>query len=104
MIHHLRGHTIWLDAAGGWIWRYADNDEPTAGNDRPCGKCHEPRTAEGHDPCLGVLDGVVNACCGHGHIDEAYVQFVGGRRLAGQDALDWAQLGRANAEVESEVL
>jgi hypothetical protein len=53
---------------------------------------------------LGVLDGVVNACCGHGHIDEAYVQFVGGRRLAGQDALDWAQLGRANAEVESEVL
>jgi hypothetical protein len=31
-----------------------------------CRLCRRPRRADGADPCLGRLPGVVNACCGHG--------------------------------------
>lgn len=44
-------------------------------------------TSEGHDPCLGTLDGVSNACCGHGVTEEAYVQFGDGTIISGSDAV-----------------
>jgi hypothetical protein len=31
------------------------------------------RTENGHDPCIGELSGVMNACCGHGETDMAYI-------------------------------
>lgn len=40
-----------------------------------CGFCSLKRTPEGHDGCIGTLDNVMNACCGHGEIEMAYVQF-----------------------------
>lgn len=40
-----------------------------------CGHCGLPRTKEGHDGCIGTLEGVKNACCGHGEEAVAYVQF-----------------------------
>ena len=40
-----------------------------------CDHCGLKRTKEGHDGCIGTLDGVANACCGHGEINAAYVQF-----------------------------
>ena len=48
-----------------------------------CGK-----TSEGHDDCLGTLIGLMNACCGHGHGDDdvAYVQFIDGTTVHGDDA------------------
>lgn len=33
------------------------------------------RTIQGHDGCIGTLEGVMNACCGHGQDSCAYVQF-----------------------------
>jgi hypothetical protein len=51
------------------VWRYEDG-EPLS--DRPCARCGKPPTPEGHDACLGHLDGVVAACCGHG-VAEPYV-------------------------------
>lgn len=36
--------------------------------------------------CLGSLAGVMNACCGHGDITEAYVQFLDGFCIRGRDA------------------
>lgn len=45
-----------------------------------CRKCHQERTPEGHDPCLGTLSGVEFACCGHG-VDEGYVWFESGRGI-----------------------
>ena len=67
----LRGHPITLKAG---LWVYQDTGKPTVGNDRPCGHCGMGRTADGHDGCLGVLPGVMNACCGHGNESEAYIQ------------------------------
>ena len=52
-----------------------------------CAKCKKGPTKEGHDGCLGTLDGpVMNACCGHGNDDQAYIQYWGGRCIRGIDA------------------
>lgn len=40
-----------------------------------CGHCNKKRTSEGHDGCIGTLENVKNACCGHGEDNVAYVQF-----------------------------
>jgi hypothetical protein len=40
-----------------------------------CGHCNLKRTPEGHDGCIGTLENVRNACCGHGEYNMAYVQF-----------------------------
>ncbi len=53
-----------------------------------CGKCGKGPTEEGHDGCLGTLSGpIMNACCGHGNDNQAYIQFWGGKRIAGPDAV-----------------
>jgi hypothetical protein len=91
----LRGHPNHYDTDAE-CWRYSDTGEPTAETwrDRPCGVCGEPSTQEGHDPCLGTLPGVLNACCGHGAIREAYVQMANGELLTGELALAWARDAR----------
>ena len=55
---------------------------------KPCARCGRFPTAEGHDACLGVLDGVLNACCGHGSEDSAYVELRGGVILRGKPAIE----------------
>ncbi len=52
----------------------------------PCKKCGELPTAEDHDPCLGTLPGVMNACCGHENRQCAYVQFLDGFVISGESA------------------
>ena len=88
-----RGHAV---AERDGVWVYIDTGEPVASlPDRACGHCGEANTPEGHDGCLGTLScpirGVMNACCGHGHSRDAYVQFWDGSRLAGAEALAWAK-------------
>lgn len=39
-----------------------------------CKNCDYEPNKNGHDACIGFLEGVRNACCGHG-INEPYVQF-----------------------------
>lgn len=86
---HWRGNPIYLDASCG-EWRFTDSNRPVRDchQDKPCGKCGQMPTAEGHDPCLGELPGVVNACCGHGRREEAYIQFATGVRVAGFDSVE----------------
>ncbi|GJM84307.1 hypothetical protein HMSSN139_68030 [Paenibacillus sp. HMSSN-139] len=84
---HLRGHRIeFIDG----VWVYSDTKEPTVingeYNERPCGQCGMHQTKEGHDSCLGTLKGVMNACCGHGHTRDAYVQLLDGTTIRGHDA------------------
>ena len=62
--------------------RFKDNDESVGIGYRPCAKCREYPTKEGHDDCLGTLGNVMNACCGHGK-NEGYVQFDNGIRISG---------------------
>ena len=81
-----RGHVIVCDER----WSYADTGQLVRENiDRECGKCGKPNTADGHDGCLGTIPGVRNACCGHGYTPSAYVQFLDGRELREQDAVDF---------------
>jgi len=48
-------------------WFYVDNGKPFDDN-RVCKRCGEPATKKGYDACLGVIPGVINACCGHGKV------------------------------------
>jgi hypothetical protein len=70
-------------------WVYSDTKESTAQTheERPCGFCGKACTKEGHDDCLGTLKGVMNACCGHGRNQEAYVQFLDGSVIRSCDAI-----------------
>jgi hypothetical protein len=45
-----------------------------------CELCHQPRTPDGDDPCIGGLPGVANACCGHGR-EPGYLIFANGVTL-----------------------
>ena len=66
-----RGWEIYFD---GENWRYSDNNQ-IYDDSRPCKRCGQMPTKEGHDACLGHIDGVAFACCGHGIADQAYVQY-----------------------------
>jgi hypothetical protein len=53
-----------------------------------CANCKKGPTKEGHDGCLGTLPGpIMNACCGHGDSNIAYIQYWNRKRLAGKDAI-----------------
>ena len=97
---YLRGHRIeWVD--GEWV--YCDTKGPTVDGwkDRPCGKCGLPFTEEGHDGCIGTLPDAINACCGHGFTDEAYVQFEDGRELRGPAAMEFMEPFKSEEEDEA---
>jgi len=79
------GHKIYLENGK---WRFCDGDELVKNAvARACGYCGKFNTAKGHDGCLEELPGVMNACCGHGVIKEAYIQYKNGNRISGAQAL-----------------
>lgn len=82
----LRGHPIYFD---GDEWRYVDDDSPTSNTYRNCGICKLPNRSDGHDACIGVLQNVTNACCGHGDVKSAYVQFDYGYTIRGLKAIGY---------------
>lgn len=56
-----------------------------------CLTCNKKGVVEGnevYDPCIGKLPNIINACCGHGHIKSAYIQFKDKTRIAGQHAIN----------------
>lgn len=63
----MRGHPVYHD---GTVWRHADDHTlapASGGAERPCTACGLiAEDGYGPDPCLGWLDGVDGACCGHG--------------------------------------
>lgn len=80
----LKGHEIeW----NGNEFVYSDTKESTikTHKSRSCGHCGKFSTKEGYDDCLGELEGVMNACCGHGQDREAYIQFNDGSDIRGID-------------------
>jgi len=83
----LRGHKIYWD---GKEFRYSDNHTATAGDrqSRDCGSCALPNRKDEHDACIGELPGdVINACCGHGEVTEAYIQYSNKPSLRGVAAV-----------------
>lgn len=84
------------------IWVFADTLRPTPGsgvavNDiemRPCAKCglvFEGSNIGEPDPCLGVLPGVDNACCGHGVPEDAYIRFTSGVVVTGFQCIEYTE-------------
>ena len=63
-----RGHEIYFKNGN---WYYVDNNELYK-DERACKKCGGFPTKEGYDACLGYLEGVSQACCGHGIEGEEY--------------------------------
>lgn len=82
-----RGNEIYFNE-NDKTWYYADTNlsVPDTYKIRPCGNCGRSYTEVGHDGCLGTLIGLMNACCGHGNVDESYVQFWDGEVVSGKDA------------------
>ena len=79
------GHDIYHD---GYVWRYSDTDEILINSPNvECKNCNGLPTTEGHDKGLGTLSGVRNACCGHGDSEKAYIQFLDGFIVKGEDAV-----------------
>ena len=67
---YFRGHEI---VYNGVRWVYADDQSPADhDHERPCVLCGEMPTPEGHDACLGYVEGASSACCGHG-VTDSYV-------------------------------
>ena len=78
------GHKVYLDDGK---YFYTDTKEPVTDNPRPCFKCGKGETSEGHDPCIGTLPDIRNACCGHGIESDAYIQFSDSSVLDGKLAI-----------------
>lgn len=62
-----RGHRITWDASTG-VWRFDDGAlaPGSGGVERSCIRCGLTAAPGGPDPCLGMIEGVTAACCGHG--------------------------------------
>jgi hypothetical protein len=77
---YFRGHPlVWINNKR--VYKDNGKEIPANGGEiRPCAKCGAlfPLGEGEVDPCLGVLPGVDNACCGHGIRSEAYVRFTNG--------------------------
>ena len=54
-----------IQAENGKDWIYSDTRLPVDGK-RKCVRCDKKPTKEGYDACLGYIEGVTSACCGHG--------------------------------------
>lgn len=79
-------------------WFFTDTGEPVASTwrHRPCGHCRLYNTPEGHDGCIGTIEGAINACCGHGDAGTAYVQLADGTERRGPDA--WSLIDQLRKE------
>lgn len=104
---HHRGHpTQWDEERSVWIFDDTGEIAYTpkmagSGQTRRCIHCGLGPTPEGHDGCLGTLPEaiVMNACCGHGEGEQAYVQFWSGSCIRGSEALDEIEILKALREV-----
>ncbi len=82
---YYRGHKIQLRKG---IWYFHDtNINIESFKNIYCGYCGRHQTKNGHDGCIGILKNVMNACCGHGIDDEAYIQYLDGVCVRGKEAL-----------------
>lgn len=82
-----RGHNILFYNEA---WYYTeDNVLVSEDPKRKCKYCGlDNRPDDDHDPCLGELPGVRNACCGHGNINEAYIEFSDRTIIRGKDTIE----------------
>jgi len=56
---------------------------------RKCKYCGKYSTKKGHDYCIKNLPNIINACCGHGDYDAAYLEFSNGYTMYGMPVIRW---------------
>ena len=83
---YFRGHpTIWVKNQ--WLYEDTKTRAGCGGEERTCKKCcgkASEDSGNGYvDPCMGLLPGVANACCGHGVRSRAYIRFNNGVEICG---------------------
>ena len=88
-MNYILGNEVYFaeDPDGCWAPRNAKGQFISL-KDLRCTECGKKSTKEGHDPCLGKLPGVINACCGHnkkGHNKDGtgYIMFENGMYIEG---------------------
>jgi len=59
---YARGNEIYFNKNQ---WRYIE-DDTILDDSKPCVRCGKTPTKDGYDACLGYIDNVISACCGHG--------------------------------------
>lgn len=62
-----------------------------------CGR--EVESFDSVDPCIGHIQGVDNACCGHGSETFAYVSFENGEVIRGREAVEWLKSNKISGVV-----
>ncbi len=78
LIGYDRGQELYFDDVK-QQWFYSDTNEPYSYTDIiKCSKCKLDIKENEPDPCLGYLQGVKYACCGHGLDDNAYIMLDNG--------------------------
>ena len=78
-----RGHPTYYY---GHVEKYTDT-QVDAKISRPCIKCKHHPTVEGYDHCLGYIEGIRSACCGHG-VEPSHIVLWNGLRLNSRFNLD----------------
>lgn len=87
-----RGHPIHIKNED---WVYTQTNKLVSEDiHKECNFCGKGNTVDDHDGCLGTLPNVMNACCGHGVIEDAYVQFPDDSCIRGQEAIDWIKINK----------
>jgi hypothetical protein len=72
---------IWAD---GRSYLECSRNTPDTDRSPECPRCGNVKECNGEpDQCLGLLPGVVDACCGHGSREQSYVHFQNGIVLEG---------------------
>jgi hypothetical protein len=61
IVSYIRGHKIYYKNDD---WYY--NNDESIKQEKACVRCNKMPTIEGYDACLGFIEGVKSACCGHG--------------------------------------
>ncbi|KZX13492.1 hypothetical protein [Methanobrevibacter filiformis] len=74
-----RGHEVIIQWPIGKEDVYADTRE-IADESRPCTKCGQMPTSEGHDSCIGYVEGADYVCCGHGK-EHGIIMLKNGRNI-----------------------
>ena len=70
---HYRGHPIEFR---GRAWYFGATSKRMSDDmDISCALCGKPPTPDGHDACLGHIEGVKHACCGHG-VEQGYITWT----------------------------
>lgn len=84
-----RGNKIEL-ANDQWVFSDTKESVSESWEKRPCGFCDKMNTTEGYDGCIAYIENALNACCGHGIVEEAYIQFED-RTIRGNDVFEYLE-------------